>query len=44
MSFEANSAFDQWILPSSELKNAYKQGYPEPNATITDEEYNIKKK
>jgi len=37
MSLEANSAFGQWILPSSELKNAYKQGYPESNATITDE-------
>jgi hypothetical protein len=41
MSLETNSAFGQWILPSSELKNAHKQGYPESNATtttITDEE------
>jgi hypothetical protein len=40
MSLETNSAFGQWILPSSELKNVHKQGYPESNATttITDEE------
>lgn len=37
MSLEANSALGQWILPSSELKNAYKQGYPESNVTTIDD-------
>jgi hypothetical protein len=36
MSLEANSAFGQWIIPSSELKNAYKQGYHESNVTIDE--------
>jgi hypothetical protein len=38
MSLEANPAFGQWILPSSELKNAYKQGYHESNVTIDDQD------
>jgi hypothetical protein len=38
MSLEANPAFGQWILPSSELKNAYKQGYHESNLTIDEED------
>jgi hypothetical protein len=38
MSLEVNSAFGQWILPSSELKNAYKQGYHESNLTIDEED------
>jgi Ni/Fe-hydrogenase subunit HybB-like protein len=36
MSLEANSALGQWILPSSELKNAYKQGYHESNVTMDE--------
>ena len=31
-------AFGQWILPSTELKNAYKQGYHESNVTIDEED------
>jgi hypothetical protein len=38
MSLEVNSAFGRWILPSSELKNAYKQGYHESNLTIDEED------
>ena len=38
MSLEANPAFGQWILPSTELKNAYKQGYHESNVTIDEED------
>jgi hypothetical protein len=36
MSLEANSALGQWILPSSELKNAYKQGYHGSNVTMDE--------
>jgi hypothetical protein len=36
MSLEANSAFGQWIVPSSELEKAYKQGHPESNVTIDE--------
>jgi Ni/Fe-hydrogenase subunit HybB-like protein len=36
MSLEANSALGQWILPSSELNNAYKQGYHESNVTMDE--------
>jgi hypothetical protein len=42
MSLEANSAFGQWILPSSELKNANKQGYHESNVTIDEAKINQK--
>jgi hypothetical protein len=42
MSLEANSALGQWILPSSELKNAYKQGYHGSNVTIDDAKINQK--
>jgi hypothetical protein len=42
MSLEANSAFGQWILPSSELKNAYKQGYLKSNVTIDEQEIDQK--
>jgi uncharacterized membrane protein len=38
VSLEVSSAFGQWILPSSELKNAYKQGYHESNLTIDEED------
>jgi hypothetical protein len=38
MSLEANPAFGQWILPSTELKSAYKQGYHESNVTIDEED------
>jgi hypothetical protein len=38
MSLEANPALGQWILPSTELKNAYKQGYHESNVTIDEED------
>jgi len=31
-------AFGQWILPSTELKNAYKQGYHKSNVTIDEED------
>ena len=36
ISLEANPAFGQWILPSSELEEAYKQGYHESNVTIDE--------
>jgi len=38
MSLESNPAFGQWILPSTELKNAYKLGYHESNVTIDEED------
>ena len=38
MSLESNPAFGQWILSSTELKNAYKLGYHESNVTIDEED------
>ena len=37
MHIETNVAYGQWIIPSSELKNAYKQGYLKSNVTVIDD-------